>query len=278
MPTKPAPAQPANVAGNWLLLGSLPSAVTRNPAPNAAVSFDVKGGQITGAGTFDFPCTSGSGSVGFGFGAVLAGVVASDGSFTLASPDTADVLSGPRIRLSGSVPKVAGEAWQGIYSATSASGSTAPCTVESTGTFVATAIADLTGTYAGKGSGYFFPGGNAPGNSEPLALTLTLEQGGTLYGGPTPVLNTRLALGGSINVAGIPCFSKGVDSPNKESFSQGTEFSAAFVMDDNSTLSLVGDVLALDASELAILGATIDGGKCAGSYSFGPTPLFVHRS
>ncbi len=239
------------------------------------MSFDVNGSAITGAGHFDFTCSSGSGSVGFGFGAVLTGTVTSDGSFTIAPPPIAVGGTIPNITISGIVPKVTGGSWEGTYKV---SGGPPLCLVATSGSFTATMFSDVSGTYGGSGAAVLFPSGVAKGSAAQLTLGVTLQQGGALYQlGEVAATYSRLALNGSINVDGIPCFSKGTSSQNADSLMEGSQFVAGFDMNDGSRLQLVGEVVLPDASQLNVIGFNVVSGTCAGAYTFGLTPLALKR-
>ncbi len=267
--------KPANLAGNWLLLGSLPSAHFAQSAPSASVSFDVNGTGMTGAGLLELPCTSGSGSVSVGFGADLTGAVASDGTFTIASPVSTGAATLLGLTLSGTAPSGAAGSWQGTYSV---SGSPALCAIAGSGVFTATSIGDVSGSYAGSGTGFFFAQGNMQGTATQVSLGLSLQQGGTLYGlGETLAPYSRLALNGTIAVGGISCFSKGTTSKSADSLVEGSQFVAGFDMDDGSRVFVVGEVLLPDASQVSLVGLSVQGGNCDGNFVMGPSSLVLNR-
>jgi hypothetical protein len=86
----PKPVVPAisPLAGNWLLVGPMPTngiivIPSGPPLPSGvrlAMTFDVAGNQVIAGGFVNNFC--GNGGVGFEFGDVAAGIVAADGSFT----------------------------------------------------------------------------------------------------------------------------------------------------------------------------------------------------
>src|ERR1700760_4348922 len=92
---RPAPAAPvvSPLAGNWLIVGPMPTNTITFPPSNTfrlAMSFDVTGNNITATGFANGACTPVSPTsiveTSFSFGALATGTIASDGTFTVQSP------------------------------------------------------------------------------------------------------------------------------------------------------------------------------------------------
>ena len=270
------PVQPAQLAGNWLLVGKLVAAPTAQSAPSVAVTIDVTGAVLTAAGKFNLPCSNDAGGLGgFGYGAALTGAVAPDGNFTITSPVLTGAVSIPSVTLSGTVPQTTGGEWKGTYTV---KGGTALCTYSDSGAFTAAPIGDVAGTYAGAGNYDFFPVNSSHSTEQALSLRVDLTQGGLLsVSGTASPQSSKLALNGSVAIQGIKCFSKGTTSAGAQSLVLGSEFAAAFDVDDGSRVFLTGELLTEDASQVSLLVVTVLGGDCAGNYISALTPIVLKR-
>ena len=261
----PAVGTASNLAGNWLLYGSLPKAVG-SPGNQAGlgISFDAIGSNVVAAAAVSTTCSIAGGTFGLRLGAVITGAVGPDGSFTVSSPTAGAVTS---LTITGKAPGAAGGPWSGTYTLTS----TSPvCPVSQTGAFTATAVQDLNGTYTGMGNV------NGPAGSAAVTMSLTLRQGGALAGpGGTTPISSRLGVTGSMQVQGFPCFSKGTISTVGLSEVEGGPVLMNFVMDDGSTMSVLGSIDDVAASQMDINFLDVTGGKCSGQYTFGLNALVV---
>ncbi len=274
----PVPVSPNHfLAGNWLLSGSLPvSGFSTGSTPGLAVSFDVTGSTVTAAA--NLIATSPCATLSTVFGGSLAGTVASDGTFTLTSPVSANLVPLSTLTVQGTVPASADAPWKGTYvfSSTIPSLNNNPaCTINESGAFTATAVQDVTGTYSGGGT---FPATAAGTPAAPFSVSLNLQQGATLYslGGRTAVAS-RLALSGSIQAQGLGCFTSGTMSTLSPSEISGDRIQANFVANDGTTASLSGNIVDTGAMSLSINSIVVRGAQCNESYEFFLTPLIVQR-
>ena len=208
----------------------------------------------------------------------LVGTVASDGTFTLTSPVSANLVPLSTLTLQGTVPASADAPWKGTYvfSYTSPSLNNIPaCTVNQSGAFTATAVQDVTGNYSGSGT---FPATAAGVAAAPFAVSLDLQQGATLYSlGGRSAVASRLALSGSIQAQGLGCFTSGTMSTLSPSEVEGNRIQANFVANDGTTASLFGSIVDTGATRLSINSILVRGAQCNESYDFFLTPLIVQR-
>lgn len=251
-PTSVKPTASA-LAGNWLIAGPLP---TNDPNTatgfRLALTFDVTGNNIVAGGFGSNFCDN----AGYRFGSVASGTVAADGSFTMTTSVTYPFATGT---IKGMVPQVIGGPWSGSYALSL--GTPAPaCDANLSGTFVATSFPLVSGIYVGTGSVQ-----TTSGVTMPLTFQVSLQQGGTLtnpVNGATSTIFSNAVLTGSIRVQGSPCFSSGVTSAKPASSVEGNTVSAAFTMDDGSTLSMEGVLTDLTEGHIATSFVLVSGGKC----------------
>ncbi len=252
--------------GTWLIAGTLPTLQVSAPSKEPfglTLTLDVDNGQII-AGESDFyPCGNGS-AVG-GAGNFASATIAPDGTFTLQTPQFAGLTPTVALIIQGSVPRTAGAAWTGSYSATNANAGCAPVS----GTFIATPMEPVAGTYTGAGSL------GAPGaTATPIAISVTLQQGGPASLDPptgiSPV-NSVSALAGTISITGSPCFNSGVMSiPSGDVI--GSTVGSVFTMNDGSRLLLNAGTGDTAASSVILRSLLVSGGSCDGwGGSFGVT-------
>src|SRR5882724_5434790 len=115
-PASPKPVAPAAnaLAGNWLLVGPMPTNEISFPPPPSgfrlAMTFDVTGNNIVASGFVNGYCTPQSTSpivnASFEFGAAASGTIAADGSFTVQSPGNVPIDS---LSIQGKVPQANGD-------------------------------------------------------------------------------------------------------------------------------------------------------------------------
>ncbi len=271
-PTPPA----VNLKGNWLLTGALPTSSELQPAAGFTATFDVNGTAVTATMEVRSVCGAiGTGEI-FGLGgSFLTGTVAEDGSFTVKTT-TQGALPQSAVTITGAIPKAPGATWVGNYTI---SGGTGTCAPNGSGSFAAESIGPVTGTYTGTGnlelastSGL----GSVPTlTTVPSTVTLTLQQDGPLYGLPPATVDSEIAVDGSVQVSGVPCFSKGTVSTVQTGIISGAIAQPTFLMDDGSKMIVVAEVLDDGAKKLWVHDLNVIGGKCAGVYLFGSAPLIV---
>ena len=169
------PAVVSPLAGNWLLVGPMPTNEISFPAPPSssgvrlAMTFDLVGDQVIAGGFGSNYCNLVQAS--FTFGGVAAGILASDGSFT-ATP--VNHPAAETVSIKGTAPKGSGEPWSGSYTV-SLGGPFAPaCDANLSGTFTATSFPLVSGVYVGTGSTMVGT------KAVPVTLQVTLQQGGTV--------------------------------------------------------------------------------------------------
>ena len=112
---KPAAPVVSALAGNWLLVGPMPSRLL-DPTPTGrrlAITLDINGNNIAAVGVVNNFCDNVESSFDFG-GPIFpaTGSVAADGSFTLATPPNAPFQI---VSIKGMVPQTSGGAWPGSY-------------------------------------------------------------------------------------------------------------------------------------------------------------------
>ncbi len=243
------------------------------------MSFDVIGNNIIASADLQTTCGTSGGlglTVGATFGAVLTGTIAPDGSFSLSSPVQNPLTN---LTVQGTVPGSAGASWMGKYSFSSTPPepvSAPPCVITQTETFIATPIGVVTGTYTGTSSTFTNLGNSTA--ATPVTMSLTLQQGAMLYNPLSAAsVYSQLALGGSVQLQGFPCFSKGTTSTTLGSEVEGSRLLVNFVMDDGSTVQLFGSILDIDSTRLSIDTLFVNGGQCNGNYVFLFKPLIVQR-
>jgi hypothetical protein len=228
-----------------------------------AMTFDVRGGKYVVAGGFGSNYCNGVQS-GFEFGSVVAGTgnLAADGSFTLATPanDPFETIS-----INGTAPPISGEPWSGSYAVSLGGGHTPACDMNLSGTFTATSFPLVSGVYVGTGSTSAGPNGVPP--ATPITFQVTLKQGGTVTNpgnGVASIFFSDTMLTGSIKVQGSSCFNSGVTSATSLSAVLGNEVDARFLMDDGSTLSLLGSLTDITEGHIATNFVLVTGGNCGG--------------
>ncbi|MCU1252730.1 MAG: hypothetical protein JWQ49_5759 [Edaphobacter sp.] len=257
------PAVVSPLAGNWLLVGPMPTNEISFPLPPSsrgvrlAMTFDVVGDQVIAGGFGSNYCDNVQAS--FTFGGVAAGILAADGSFTSA-PANSPLEA---ISINGTAPKASGEPWSGSYTV-SLGGPFAPaCDANFSGTFTATSFPLVSGVYVGTGSSLAGPNG-AP-KAMPVTLQVTLQQGGTVTNpgnGAASNYFSNALLTGNIKVQGSPCFSSGATQSRPASSVIGNMVSARFLMDDGSTLSLLGPLTDVTEGHISAGIILVQGGNC----------------
>ena len=128
------------------------------------MSLEVVGEQVVASYSDLYTC--GSGAAG-GAGYLATAPIAADGSFMLQTPVLSGLVPTVTFTLNGVVPQAAGGTWSGTYSAANSNTGCSPVS----GSFTATPIQSVTGTFAGStslGTG---------SSSSPLNLSVVLQQG-----------------------------------------------------------------------------------------------------
>jgi hypothetical protein len=282
--TQAAPAA-SPLAGNWLIVGPMPTYSFTPPGTGVfslAMTFDVTGNNITASGYGSGFCASSSSppifNQAFSFGSLSTGVVASDGSFSLQTPQNAPVAS---LSMQGRVPEINAEQFAGTYSASFNSTIGRPCVGNSAGMFTATSFPLVNGVYNGAGNFQTLTDGIS--TATPITLQVNLQQGAPVLDPATGISKpSNLAIGGSIRVQGFPCFTSGTANttlfgPSGEPLSsiEGNILFVSFTMDDGSMLSLTGALTDSTESHISAL-FSVDPfvkGCGAGSIFFPPIDL-----
>lgn len=270
----PAAVSGTTLNGNWLLFGTMPTYFPSATVvtPGLAVSFNVEQGKVTGSASVQQACTSGV-PFGWNFLGDLTGTVAADGSFSAAAPSSAGVS----FTIKGTVPGADHTGWSGSY-AFATTDPRASCAINLDGNFTAQPVPDVDGTFTGEGALTSFSGsGLVPQAGVVIGMTQTLHQGqyATTSSGASTYNAQRL--GGTLEVSGIPCFSKGTSSTFFSNSLDGDEFETYWDMEDGSQASIWGTIEDPNASKLDVDFMVVSGGKCDGSYIFNPTPLVLGR-
>lgn len=241
---------PAALAGNWLITNSMPTYT-----PDASTTFrlaltvDVSGNNLTAAAVGDISC----GSVGTLFLDVMTGTVGADGSFTLQT----QTGSSSTVSIKGVAPLAAGGAWTGSFAGSFPSVSPS-CSASNIGLFTATSFPLVSGVYAGTGSTQ-----TLTGVVTPITFQVSLQQGGTVTEPSGKPFTSNLVLSGSIRVQGSPCFSSGVTNSAPPSTVEGNLVNATFLMNDGSTLILLGALTDVTEGHIATTDVVVSGGTCA---------------
>jgi len=257
------PATVSPLAGNWLLVGPMPTnEISFPPAPppssgvRLAMTFDVVGDQVI-AGVFGSNYCDNS-QVSFTFGGVAAGILAADGSCTATLKNSPDTVS-----IKGTAPKGSGEPWSGSYTVSLGDPLAPACDANISGTFTAMSFPLVSGVYVGKGS--TLGGVNGVPKAMPVTLQVALQQGGTMTNpgnGAASNYFSNALLTGNIKVQGSPCFSSGATQSTPASSVIGNMVSARFLMDDGSTLSLLGPLTDVTEGHISTGIILVQGGNC----------------
>lgn len=260
-----APAAPpvSPLAGNWLIVGPMPNEFG-SKGFQLTLTVDVLENKLFAAGFGNISC--GDYSKPFTFPAGVTGTIATDGTFSLQSLPGNSAVS---LSIQGTVPKANDASWPGNYTFSfnppliGLFGGVCDSTL--TGEFTAASFPLVSGVYAGtmttEGSFNGIPGTTS------ISVQMLLQQG---------VMTTDLSRGkryrnnigltGNIRVQGSACLSTGVT--NSVSGIQGNNVYAQFIMDDGSTLTLIGTLTDTTESHIAVNISQLIGNRC------GSTPLF----
>jgi hypothetical protein len=261
------PAVVSPLAGNWLLVGPMPTnEISFPPSPplpsgvRLAMTFDVVGDQVIAGGFGNNFCGTSQGL--FEFRDVTTGILAKDGSFTATSPSSAlnDTVS-----IKGTAPQKSGEPWSGSYTVSLGGPGTPACAANLSGIFTATSFPLVSGIYVGTGSTPVGP--NGVPKAVPVTFQVTLQQGGTVTNpgnGAASNYFSNALLTGSIKVQGSPCFSSGATQSTPPSSVIGNMVSARFLMDDGSTLNLEGPLTDVTEGHISTGIILVLGGNCSG--------------
>lgn len=264
------PLAATNLNGNWLLTGSLPtfpSPITT--APGLSMTFSAADNAVTGTGTALIACgglsgggTSTGNGAAIGFGVSALGTVQADGSFK--AQTSSGIVEGgtvPSVTVTGTVPKAPQGSWSGTYviDPGSLNGS---CSGSQSGTFTATPIQAVSGTFTGTGT---LTQGSMQST---FSVTVEVQQGLTVAAADGSSTFNSSLLSGSIQVQGLPCFSSGSivqpapQPPGVEGAVEGSHVIALFRMNDGSQLSLLGSISDQAASQISSPGLAVFPGTC----------------
>ncbi len=239
-PTTPSQSS-SSITGNWQ--GSLVATAGTAPLTAFAGSFSQNGSQSS-AGQYTTavlhvsgPCFVDSPLLPLQ-GNNSAGTIGLD-SYT---------VNGQSLHLS-STASATGSTMQGTY--TVAGG----CANGASGTFTASRVAPLTGTFTGT---------VAAGSSAGPGVSLALSQAADTTGSGTFLLT------GSLTLAGTGCSLSAAAPAAEASYAQGSSLNVQFAATDGSgaAATLVGTA-DLTGKHIAPLHLTVQGGTCAGTYTAG---------
>jgi hypothetical protein len=272
------------LAGNWLIVGPMPTYSFTPPGTGVfslAMTFDVTDNNITASGYGSGFCASSSSppifNEAFSYGSLSTGVVATDGSFSLQTPQNTPIAS---LSMQGKVPEINADEFAGTYSVSFNSTIGRGCVGNSAGMFTATSFPLVNGLYNGTGNFQTLTDGVS--TATPITVQVNLQQGAPVLDPATGISKpSNIAIGGSIRVQGFPCFTSGTANttlfgPSAEPLSsiEGNIVSVNFTMDDGSTLNLAGALTDSTESHISALFLVVPSGKCgAGPYFFPPTDL-----
>lgn len=281
-PAVSAPLPPAlgsTLAGNWLLVGPMPTeGINPSSGFRLAMTFDVSGDSVVAGGFADDACSS-SAQASFSFGSLTAsaGPIATDGSFTMQTPPLGPPIT--EVQIKGTAPAVNGGPWSGSYAVSLNTTVPQSCDTNPSGTFTATSFPLVNGVYAGTatsaaaiGSTCTFTGTGTTctptttggTSTTTMAVQVTLKQGGTATDIRGNTINSNTALTGSIKVQGSPCFTSGTVNTAVGGM-LGNRITATFTMDDGSTMTMIGTLTDTSEAKIATSVVTIRGGQCGGS-------------
>src|ERR1700733_14148600 len=182
------------LAGNWLIAGPLPTYSFTAPGTGAfslAMSFDVTDNNITASGYATGFCASNSTppiyNDAFSFDSLTTGVIASDGSFTLQTPQD---ITGYSLSMQGRTPEINTGQFGGTYAATFNSPIGPPCVGNSSGMFTATSFPLISGVYSGTGNFQTQTNG-VVSTATPIKVQVNLQQGATVLDPKTGLSKLR---------------------------------------------------------------------------------------
>ena len=256
-PVQSAATQAAPVlSGDYLLAGSLPAPplTVPNVSFGLAATFNTIGSQVAAIYSVSIPCATNS--FGFSGGGNLTGLLATDGSFTLQSVSLGGATA-VQLTIKGFAPTATGAGWSGTYTLTTTN---TACPGTLTGIVNATAIAPVSGSYAGTAS--VAASGSLTGL--PVSVTGALQQGIPITNSYGDVLQTNVSLGGTLTVKGSSCLTSGVPlaTAGVQGGVEGTIIFANFQMNDGSTVEMLGSIASMDASRLSVSFLTTSAGSC----------------
>jgi len=250
---------PSSLNGNWQLTGNR----ERKLYPLLSLAIHVNGKQITAAGD-DFVVCPASPRDGVGGSQEMIGEISPDGNFTLRTMSSRNTL---QLTVAGKIPDAGSTNWPGNYKFTSPTSH--GCAFDQEGSFTATLLASLAGTFSGPVTMSYPSAPPPPGYTGPstarLKFTITAAQGGEFLvhekkvGAPF----IYLPLSGTINVSGSACFNRGTSDTNPYADNmQGDRAHLTFEMDDESEFSLIAVYTSPQETGLVIQSAFVKGGKC----------------
>jgi len=245
--------------GNWHLTGNR----EQKEFPLISMFVHVEGTQVYGSAASKNVCSNAGG--GFEARFQLAGEIGQNGEFTL---DTLPFGHHPILKIAGKVPRAGEMSWNGNYTIKSSSQS--QCVFDQVGTFIASPLRSISGTFSGQVTRmYPYPVPRTAStdyiNKTPmrLKLSLTVEQGSfAFYQEKNGPRYAYLPLTGTINTVGCACFSHGIASNEVSNRVQGDVVAMKFKMDDESELWVQSYHGTAEAS-LAFRSHVV-GGKCEG--------------
>ena len=263
IPSQDRPASqtsaPSPLTGNWQLTGNR----ERNLYPLLSMAIHVNGKQVTAEGDNFVVCPA-SPRDGIGGNQEMSGEIDPDGNFTMRTISSRNTL---QLAVTGRVPDAGSTSWAGTYKFTTPTSH--GCMFDQQGTFTATLLAPLSGTFHGPVTMSYPSAPPPPGYTGPmtaqLKFTITATQGGEFLthekkvGAPF----IYLPLAGTINVSGSACFTHGTSDTNPYANNmQGDRAHLNFEMNDESELMVVAVYTSPKEAGFVIQAAFVKGGKC----------------
>jgi hypothetical protein len=238
--------------GNWQLTGNR----ELKQYPLIFMAIHVNGNEVTAVGhTVEFCLTSPKTGAGGSFG--ISGEIAADGSFTLWTHPIPYLENVLRLTITGTVPPAGSPTWSGRYTITGEMTGTQGCSLNQGGTFSASRLPPLAGTFSGQlMSGW---------PHKMLKFNITTKQGELAFferkRGLPPI--TYLPLTSTVAIEGSPCFQHGAAEASLDNRVEGDLVWLKFKMDDGSELSVTA-FMNPEETELLVQSASAHGGKCDG--------------
>jgi hypothetical protein len=250
--------------GNWLLTGSVPFKGVPGTNTGNTLSFTASF-SVSSSGTIDawhyenIPCgNNGSSIITIDEGDELSGTV-NGSTFRAQNATPPGTKQAAIIQLSGNLPSDTATTWTGTLNIDP---NMPACAGNQVYAVTATRMADLTKTYTGTASLYHYaPSGGQPISTDAITITAVFQQGiAQSSGGINPI-----ALGGTIEIKGSPCFTSGSIESFQSDYPQsnvaGTEFVGDAAMNDGAYFDFGGLTVDAAASGIYLFGNG-SGGSC----------------
>jgi hypothetical protein len=259
----PAASHAANLAGGWLLVGSMPSyfVPNTNTATNVAASFGVSGTTINGSVNVESVCSAG-GPFSEGFVGAVNGTVNEDGTFSASFSSTQVPIQS--LTIEGTVPVNPDGGWAGKITFSIAGGN-GQCAASFSDSFTAVSFPSVAGTFSGSGDLTFAQvvSGLSPALGTPYSMSVNLTQAG---------VGAQSAISGTIQMSGFSCFTTGTIDTEPGSDVESNLLNLNFAMADGASVELAASINNTPGKQLAVSGIYVRGDSCAGNYYMATDP------